>query len=223
MPTDCLNPVTQKLLNAWYPLPNVNANSATPFAGAYNYQTLVADPVHLQRLRRAHRSNSYRQAADLRPVQLGKTSFYTESNSAGTVAPANNFLPNDQAHEQNRSLVLSYNYAMSDNLLNEFRFGFTNFTENDTFPLSGAQSDVGTGPGQLGLALSTIPLQFVTQPTGHAFPTFNFLDGSITDIGQDRVGTTLSKTYEFTDNFTTLKASTRCDLASTRAECSITP
>ena len=48
-------------------------------------------------------------------------------------------------------------------------------------------------------------LQFITQPTGHAFPTFNFLDGSITNIGQDRVGTTLSKTYEFTDNFTIIK------------------
>jgi outer membrane receptor protein involved in Fe transport len=54
---------------------------------------------------------------------------------------------------------------------------------------------------------STIPLQFIAQPTGHAFPTFNFLDGSITNIGQDRVGTTLSKTYEFTDNFTIIRHS----------------
>jgi hypothetical protein len=52
---------------------------------------------------------------------------------------------------------------------------------------------------------STIPLRFIAQPTGHAFPTFNFLDGSITGIGQDRVGQTLSKTYQFTDNFTVIK------------------
>ena len=136
-----------------------------------------------------------------------KDVFVTESNSAGVISPAQNFLPNDEAHEQNRSLVFSYNYALSSNLLNEFRFGFTNYTENDTFPISGAQADSGTGPGDLGLVKSTIPLQFVAQPTGDAFPTFNFLDGSITSIGQDRVGTTLSKTYEFTDNFTIIKHS----------------
>ena len=62
--------------------------------------------------------------------------------------------------------MFSYNYALSTNLLNEFRFGFTNYTENDTFPLSGAQIDSGTGPGDLGLVKSTIPLQFITQPTG---------------------------------------------------------
>jgi hypothetical protein len=201
--TDCLNPVTQNLLNAWYPMPNANLNVVNP---AYNYQTLVPIPSN---------SNAWDLRVDqqLTPKQQiyarysWKNLFVTESNSAGVIAPANNFLPNDQAHEQNRSLVVSYNYALTTNLLNEFRFGFTNFTENDTFPLSGAQSDVGTGPGELGLVESTIPLQFVAQPTGHAFPTFNFLDGSMTNIGQDRVGTTLSKTYEFTDNFTFVKHS----------------
>jgi len=201
--TDCLNPVSQNLLNAWYPMPNANLNVVNP---AYNYQTLVPIPSN---------SNAWDLRVDqqLTPKQQiyarysWKNLFVTESNSAGVIAPANNFLPNDEAHEQNRSLVVSYNYALTTNLLNEFRFGFTNFTENDTFPLSGAQSDVGTGPGQLGLTPSTIPLQFVAQPTGHAFPTFNFLDGSVTNIGQDRVGTTLSKTYEFTDNFTLVKHS----------------
>ena len=202
-PTDCLNPVPQNLLNAWYPMPNANLNVVNP---AYNYQTLVPIPSN---------SNGWDLRVDqqLTPKQQiyarysWKNLFVTESNSAGVIAPANNFLPNDEAHDQNRSLVASYNYALSTHLLNEFRFGFTNFSENDTFPLSGAQSDVGTGPGQLGLTLSTIPLQFITQPTGHAFPTFNFPDGTMTNIGQDRVGTTLSKTYEFTDNFTLVKHS----------------
>jgi len=201
--TDCLNPVAQKLLNAWYPLPNINQNVAAP---AYNYQTLVPIPSN---------SNGWDLRVDqqLTPKQQiyarysWKNVFLTESNSAGVIAPANNFLPNDQAHDRNRSLVVSYNYALRPNLLNEFRFGFTNYTENDTFPISGAQADVGTGPGDLGLVQSTIPLQFIAQPTGHAFPTFNFLDGSITNIGQDRVGTTLSKTYQFTDNFTIIRHS----------------
>jgi hypothetical protein len=201
---DCLNPVTQKLLNAYYPLPNVNLNSTTPFAGGYNYQTLVSIPSNSNAWDvRLDQTLTSKQGVYFR--YSWKNAFYTESNSAGTVGAANNFLPNDQAHEQNRSFVVSYNYALRDNLLNEFRFGFTNFTENDTFPISGAQADVGTGPGELGLVQSTIPLQFIAQPTGHAFPTFNFSDGSMTRIGQDRVGTTLSKTYEFTDNFTVIK------------------
>jgi hypothetical protein len=200
---DCINPVAATLLNAYYPLPNANLTQVNP---AFNYQTLVPIPSN---------SNGW----DLRLDQTltskqqvyarfsWKNALYTESNSVGVVAPANNFLPNDTAHEQNRSLVVSYNYTLSANLLNEFRFGFTNYTENDTFPLSGAQVDSGTGPGDLGLVKSTIPLQFIAQPTGHAFPTFNFQDGTITNIGQDRVGTTLSKTYEFTDNFTIIRHS----------------
>jgi hypothetical protein len=200
-PTDCLNPVTQTLLNAWFPMPNANLGVANP---AYNYQTLVPIPSHSNAWDvRLDQTLTSKQQVYVR--YSWKNALYTESNSAGTIAPANNFLPNDQAHDQNRSLVISYNYALTPTLLNEFRFGFTNFTENDTFPLSGVQSDVGTGPGQLGLTLSTIPLQFITQPTGHAFPTFNFSDGTVTNIGQDRVGTTLSKTYEFTDNFTIIK------------------
>jgi Carboxypeptidase regulatory-like domain len=199
---DCLNPVTQKLLNAYYPLPNVNLNN--PFGLGYDYQTLVPIPSHSNAFDvRVDQTLTSKQQLFAR--YSWKNAFYTESNSAGVIAPANNFLPNDLANEQNRSFVASYNYALRANLLNEFRFGFTNFSEIDSFPLSGAQSDVGTGPGQLGLALSTIPLQFITQPTGHAFPTFNFLDGSVTSIGQDRVGTGLSKTYEFTDNFTIIK------------------
>jgi len=202
-PQDCLNPVTQTLLNDYYPLPNANLTQLNP---AFNYQTLVPIPSNSNGWDlRLDQTLTSKQQVYLR--YSWKNALYTESNSAGAIAPANNFLPNDLAHDQNRSLVVSYNYMLSATLLNEFRFGFTNYTENDTFPLSGAQIDSGTGPGDLGLVKSTIPLQFIAQPTGHAFPTFNFLDGSITNIGQDRVGTTLSKTYEFTDNFTIIRHS----------------
>jgi len=37
-------------------------------------------------------------------------------------------------------------------------------------------------------------------PTCQAFPTFAFSDGTINSIGQGRVGTTISRTYQFTDN-----------------------
>ena len=103
--------------------------------------------------------------------------------------------------------MFSYNYALSTNLLNEFRFGFTNYTENDTFPPQRSANRLRHGARRSGPGEKHYSLAVHHAADGYAFPTFNFLDGSITNIGQDRVGTTLSKTYEFTDNFTIIKHS----------------
>ena len=80
--------------------------------------------------------------------------------------------------------------------LNEFRFGFTNYNENDTFPIEGAAAI-----SQLGLVFDH-PVGIASHPTADAFPTFNFADGSVTTIGQDRVGPTISGNIQFTDNLT---------------------
>ena len=64
---DCLNPVTQTLLNDYYPLPNVNQN--VPGA-AYNYQTLVPIPSNSNTWDVRLDQTPHIQAADLRPVQL---------------------------------------------------------------------------------------------------------------------------------------------------------
>ena len=187
---DCINPVAQELLSSWYPLPNANLNQTNP---AYNYQTLVPIP-----------SNS--DGWDLRVDQMltpkqqlyarfsWKNVFLNEYNNDTVISPANIFLPNDQAREQNRSLVASYNYTISPSLINEFRFGFTHFNENDSFPLLGSNAI-----SQLGLVLNN-GINLAAHPDGQAFPTFNFSDGTITSIGQGRVGTTISETTQFTDN-----------------------
>jgi len=189
---DCINPVAQTLLNNYYPLPNVNLNQANP---AYNYQTLVPIPAS---------SNGWDLRIDqtITPKQQlygrfsSKNVFFNEYNDDTVISPANNFLPNDQAHEQNRSLVISYNYAFSPTLLNEFRFGFTHFNENETFAITGADAI-----SQLGLILDN-GINLAAHPTGEAFPTFAFSDGTITSIGQGRVGTTISENLQFTDNLT---------------------
>ena len=131
----CINPVAQALLN-YYPLPNANLGVLNP---SYNYQTLIPIPSNSNGfdLRLDHNINSKQQ---LFVRYSFKNAFYTEYNNAGVVLPANNFLPNDGANEKNRSLVVSYNYSITPRLLNEFRFGFTNYNENDTFPISGAQA-----------------------------------------------------------------------------------
>jgi hypothetical protein len=111
-----------------------------------------------------------------------KNANYTLFNNGAYTLPANSFLPPDKAREQNRSLVISHNYSITPRLLNEFRFGFTNFNENDTFPIQGASAI-----SQLGLILDN-GINLAAHPTGNAFPTFSFADGTVTSIGQDRVG-----------------------------------
>jgi hypothetical protein len=187
----CINPVAQNLLN-YYPLPNANLGVISP---SYNYQTLVPIPSNANGLdiRLDHVINAKQQ---IYARFSAKNAFYTEFNNAGVVTPANNFLPSDGAHERDRSLVVSYNYSITPSLLNEFRFGFTNYDENDTFPISGAQAI-----SQLGLAFDH-PIGIASHPTADTFPTFLFADGTVTSIGQDRVGSTISATSQLTDNIT---------------------
>ena len=182
---DCINPVAQALLN-YYPLPNANLGEANP---SYNYQTLVPIP-------------SSTNGWDLRVDQTitAKQQIYARYswknalyNEGAMGAAAGQFLPNVVAHDQDRSFLVSYNYVIRPSLVNEFRFGFTNFRENDNFPIQGSS------------AISQLGLQGINisqHPTGDAFPTFNFSDGTFSSIGQDRPGTTISKNMQFTDNLT---------------------
>jgi hypothetical protein len=179
-----ISPVATALLS-YYPLPNANGNG-------YNYQALVPTP-------------SSTNGFDLRldETLTSKQSVYArfswknlQVSEGGSGLTANQFLPNVTAHDQNRSLLASYNYVLRNDLVNEFRFGFTNFTENDGFPIEG--SSAITGLGLQGVNISS-------HPTGDAFPTFNFSDGTFSNIGQDRVGTTISETTEFTDNLTWMR------------------
>ena len=187
----CINPVAQAVLS-YYPLPNANLGVLNP---SYNYQTLVPIPSNSNGfdVRIDHNITAKQQ---LYVRYSFKDNFYTEDNNAGVISPASDFLPSDGAHEQNRSLVVSYNYAITPHLLNEFRFGFTNYNENDTFPIEGA-----TAISQLGLDFDHA-VNLAAHPTGDAFPTFNFADGTISNIGQDRVGPTISTNTQFTDNVT---------------------
>jgi hypothetical protein len=174
-----VNPVATALL-AYYPLPNATGKG-------YNYQTLVPIP-----------SSTDGWDARIDETITQKQSIYGRfswknlvySQGSGGLA-SNNFLPNVTANDKNRSLLVSYNYTLRNNLVNEFRFGFTNFNENDGFPIEG--STAISGLGLQGVNLSA-------HLTGDAFPTFSFNDGTFTNIGQDRVGTTISQTTQFTDN-----------------------
>jgi len=167
---------TAKALLTYYPLPNVSGQSN------FNYEAFQPIP-------------SRTDGADLRLDETisGKQSAYARFSRKNITADyANPLLPNDSDSIHNRSLLISYMYTLTQHMVNEFRFGFTNVTTGVNFPIEGAD------------ALAQLNLTGVNisqHPTTHAFPTFNFSAGTnFTPIGRDKTGVTQSKTTQFTDN-----------------------
>jgi Carboxypeptidase regulatory-like domain len=177
IPAASISPTAQALL-AYYPLPNVSGQSS------YNFENFQQTPARTD-------------GADLRIDQVlgSKQSIYGRfSRKNITSDVANPFLPNDIDSIHNRSLLVSDTYTISQNMLNEFRFGFTNVITSVNFPIEGASA-----LQQLGLEGVNIS----QHPFTHAFPTFNFNAGTgFTPIGRDKAGITQSKTTQFSDNLT---------------------
>lgn len=172
-----INPTATALLS-YYPLPNVTSQAN------YNYENFQSTPARTD-------------GVDLRIDQTinAKQSAYARfSRKNLTEDYANPFLPDDSDSIHNRSLLVSHTWVITQRLLNEFRFGFTNVATSVGFPIEGAN------------ALSQLDLTGVNisqHPTTHAFPTFNFSAGTgFTPIGRDKTGITQSKTTQFTDNLT---------------------
>jgi hypothetical protein len=175
-----INSVTQALLN-YYPLPNANLSVPNP---SFNYETLVPTPAD---------TNGWDVRLD-RTITSKQQIFVRFSWKNLLTDAANPLLPNDVDTEHNRSLLASYNYAINPRWVNEFRVGFTNALTSVNFPILGSAAI-----SQLGLQ----GIDISQHPTGEAFPTFNFSDGTgFTPIGRDRAGITQSETLEFTDNLT---------------------
>jgi hypothetical protein len=177
IPQSSISPTATALL-AYYPLPNVVGQSN------FNYENFAATPARTD-------------GADVRIDQTisSKQSVYARFSRKNITSDfANPFLPNDIDSVHNRSLLVSYTYAISPKLLNEARLGFTNVTTSVGFGIEGAA------------ALQQLDLQGVDisqHPTTHAFPTFNFSAGTgFTPIGRDKAGITQSKTLQFSDNVT---------------------
>jgi hypothetical protein len=177
IPLTRLSSSSLALLNNYYPLPNVAGNG-------YNYENLQPIP-------------SSTNGFDVRVDQTinSKQQVYARFNWKNVLSNAvNPLLPNDVDNEQDRSFLVSHNYVISPNLLNEFRFGFTHTLFSPNFPIEGAAAIA-----QLGLQ----GVDLSTQPTGAGFPSVNFSDGTgFTPIGRDIVGSTLSSTNQMTDNIT---------------------
>src|SRR5580700_3143253 len=192
---DCINPVALSLLNNYILAPNINVSAAN-FGSQANYLQQTPTPSNTNGFDlRFDRTITAKQSMFVRWSWKHLTAQSLTDTALNTV---NNFLPPDQDTEHNNNLIVSHNYLITNNLVNEARFGLSYWQFQVKFPIQGAAA-IST-LGLTGLNLSDHP------DTG-AFPIFNFSDdpGNYSPIGRDKDGTTKSQTIQFADNFTWIK------------------
>jgi len=191
--SDCINPVAISLLNNYLPAPNIpNAQ----FGVQANYLQQTPTPSNTDGFdTRIDRTLTKKQTMF---VRWSWKRINSSSLTDTALATQNSFLPPDNDLEHNNNVIVSHNYAITDHLVNEARFGLSYYQLQVTFPIQGAT------------AISTLGLQGLDisdHPTAGAFPIFNFSDdvGNYTPIGRDKDGTTKSQTIQFSDNLSWVK------------------
>ncbi len=182
IPASLISPVSQKVLSTFYPTPN--QPNANPLDAINNYSVNAPQPVT---------ANLY----DIRVDQTltSKQSMFVRWSSKGFSSETPRPLGIAQDMLLNpKSIVVSHNYTLRPNLLNEFRFGYNMQTTDITYPQF---PDGAKLIGDLGLQ------QLGPFPKGSAYPYFEF-DGSsgITTLGGSREELLHEHKYQFADNLT---------------------
>jgi Carboxypeptidase regulatory-like domain len=192
---DCINPVAISLLNNYLPAPNIQ-NGSSNFGVTANYLQQTPTPGNTDGYDvRIDRTLTSKQSLF---VRWSYKRLNSESLTDNSLSSVNNFLPADNDLENNKNLLVSHNYTITDHLVNEARFGLSFYQLQIGFPIQGA-----TAVSTLGLS----GLDLSDHPDVGAFPTFNFSDdpGNYSPIGRDKAGTTESQTIQFADNLTWIR------------------
>jgi hypothetical protein len=183
LPANRLNSTAQSLFANYLPLPNFSNGSDTNA----NYRRLEPTPANL---------NGYDLRID-QTITSKQQIFGRWSWKNVDTTVANAILPSERDHETNRNLIVSHNYTIRPNLLNEVRFAITHYAIQVGFPISGAAAV--SKLGLTGLDLNDVP-------NVNAFPGFNFGDGTgFTAFGRDKTGVTRSQTTQIADNLSWIK------------------
>jgi hypothetical protein len=192
---DCINPIASSLLNNYLPAPNIDVSAAN-FGSQANYLQQTPTPSNTNGFDlRFDRTLTSKQSMF---VRWSWKHLSAQSLTDAALNTVNNFLPPDQDTEHNNNLIVSHNYLITNNVVNEARFGLSYWQFQVKFPIQGAAA-VST-LGLTGLDLSD-------HPNAGAFPIFNFSDdpGNFSPIGRDKDGITKSQTIQFADNLTWIK------------------
>src|SRR5215831_11462259 len=179
IPTSRLNPVATKVL-PYYQLPNFGSTSVQQAA---NYRINAANPT-----------TSWQYDGRIDEILTSKQSLFGRLSwkDQNTTSPLALALPPSTSYNNSRSVVVSHNYALRPNMLNEFRFGLSNNDSATAYGFDGHQINSSFG--------------LLNQPalTFNGLPSFNFSSGT-SSIGFGKAGFTFSHTYQWTDNLTWTK------------------
>jgi hypothetical protein len=192
---DCINPVALSLLNNYLPPPNIDVTAAN-FGSQANYLQQTATPSDTNGFDiRVDHTITSKQSIFLR---WSWKHLSAQSLTDAALSTVNNLLPPDQDSEHDNNIIVSHNYLITNNLVNEARFGLSFWQFQVKFPIQGA------------IAISTLGLtglDLSDHPAAGGFPIFNFNDdpGNYSPIGRDKDGITKSQTVQFADNLTWVK------------------
>jgi len=173
-----VNTVSQNVLNTLYPRPNFNSGDI-----ASNYRTIEPAPVNTNLL-------DLRIDEKLTASQTiwGRFSWKNENFTN----PLGLLQGNESISTTPRSVGLNYTYVIKPNLLNEFRFGYSQ--EGDTFAFNQFPNGAQLVSQTLGLNL---PGPF---PPGSAIPGFQFFQSPIAGTANNRQENRFQRRLQFNDN-----------------------
>jgi Carboxypeptidase regulatory-like domain len=119
---DCVNPVAESLLTNYLPAPNISVSAAN-FGSQANYLQQTPTPSDTNGFDlRFDRTLTSKQSMFVRWSWKHLTA---QSLTDTALATINNFLPPDQDSEHNNNVIVSHNYLITNNLVNEARFGLS--------------------------------------------------------------------------------------------------
>jgi hypothetical protein len=179
VPASQTSPIAQKLLSSFFPSPN-----AGDLTVAHNANYIVNKPADINSKQFDVRGDQYFGS---KQSVFGRFSW----KNAANLGPNDMLIPSTSNQQQDRSLVVSYNYAIKSNIQNEFRLGYTSDSPGGNFTSFDGQAFEKS-------------LGFTGLPPTHwnGLPEIDFSSG-FTGIGVDRVEQiNLYRTFQFNNNTT---------------------
>ncbi len=133
IPSGRISPIAQKIQSTFFPDPNVGDTTTT-----HNPNWIVNKAADIDSKQFDIRGDQYFGS---------KQSIFARFSlkNATQLAPDNVLQPSQNDTQQNRSLVISYNYNISPRILNEFRAGYTTDSPGSNFSFNGKAFEQSLG------------------------------------------------------------------------------
>jgi hypothetical protein len=181
VPATRISPVASTFLSKYYAVPNFGS------ALLSNYRTLAPIPST---------TNGYDFRLD-HAISTRQQVYARWSWKDIPYYSANGLLPASNRDILSKNLIVSDNFTIRPNLINEFRFGISLWERTENFPIKGAE------------ALKTLGIQGLDvskHADAGAFPGIDFSDGTgFSTVGRSKDSPVRSRSYQFSNNLSWIK------------------